>query len=253
MGLWPAMAIYRRRNRSDDFRKLLCFISDRLEGNDIQQILYLRQLATTEGTRSGLDVLKSLEKRGEFSPNVTQPLVQLLKEVNRHDIAYHVKNVYQATYPDQADESLAVGPDPDPAPCEEEPPEEKFDRKNVVLRSYPMSKVRNTGRRCSDRSLDGGGMKISVEMPLDIPLSPTKSLTRAESSRRSKTLSILSVVSDGSGKKLASSTASLRLINELDNSNEPVMSIEHTAVVDQHLVEQPLAVSLPSPQKRQGT
>ena len=211
-------------SRSREFRKLLCHISDRLEEKDIQQIQYLRQIAPE---RSNLHLLIALEKRGEFSPNHPDPLVKLLKDVNRHELAEYVKSKYQAIYPDQESPCDSDIPDYQQAVVsssvpEKNPFEEDFDRKSIARRqSLSMSRDVRRSRRGSD-----SGIKISVEMPLEMSFPP---INQARLRRpRSRTLSLRSVLSDGSGKKVASSTTSLRYTSELDNSSDAVLKVEHS-------------------------
>ena len=208
------------QSRSEDFRKLLCNVSDKLVENDIHQIEYLRDLAPE---KNKLQLLIALEKRGEFSPDHTEPLVNLLKEVNRHDLAKYVENEFQAIYPDVAnDVSTPITDNVFEAAAEEDSHEDEFDRKNVGHRSFPMARKRRT---YSDVRADSA-LRISIEMPAELlpaglPISPTRSVRPT-----SRTLSVHSVFSDGSGKKVASSTT---LISELDNSGrETLVKIEQS-------------------------
>ena len=193
-------------SRSREFRKLLCHISDGLEEKDIQQIQYLRQIAPE---RSNLHLLIALEKRGEFSPNHPDPLVKLLKDVNRHELAQYVQNKYQAIYPDQESPCDSDIPDYQQAVVSSSVPEldafeEEFDRKSVASRQSLSMHVR---RREVCRGGSDSGIKISVELPLENLFSP---IDQAGLRRpRSRTLSLRSALSDGSGKKVASSTTSL--------------------------------------------
>ena len=212
-------------SRSREFRKLLCHISDGLEEKDIQQIQYLRQIAPE---RSNLHLLIALEKRGEFSPNHPDPLVKLLKDVNRHELAQYVQNKYQAIYPDQESPCDSDIPDYQQAVVSSSVPEldafeEEFDRKSVASRQSLSMHVR---RRAVCRGGSDSGIKISVELPLENLFSP---IDQAGLRRpRSRTLSLRSALSDGSGKKVASSTTSLRYRSELDNGSDTVVKVEHS-------------------------
>ena len=88
------------QERTYAFRKLLVDLSNMLTESEAKQIEYLRGLPqASTGKREGLDVLMELEKRGAFSPTKTEPLIELLQEIDRHDIANSVRD-YQAAYPD---------------------------------------------------------------------------------------------------------------------------------------------------------
>ena len=202
--------------RSGGFRSLLCELSESLTESDVSQIEYIRSVpARRVGDRLG--VLRELEKKGEFSPNHTEPLVRLLQEIHRHDLAQQVSNTYQALYPDVGEASggyaaepaldeslhheLVVGSAPED---DDQFGVDEFDRRNVAHRSFPLTKIsRNTLRRPSDST-----MVISVQLPL----SPSHSLNQ-------RTLSIHSQVSDSSNK--VASTTSLKLKSEtFSSSNE---------------------------------
>ena len=86
------------RNRSEEFRKLLVYVADRLDGNAAEQMEYLCDVPSESGS-SGLSVLRELERRGKFSSTQTQPLTDLLREINQSQVAEHVKSDYQAKYP----------------------------------------------------------------------------------------------------------------------------------------------------------
>ena len=64
------------------------------------QIEYLKYMHT--GTKwTGIELLIELEKRVVFSPTHTEPLVKLLEDIKRHDIAKYIRDEYQTKYPDQ--------------------------------------------------------------------------------------------------------------------------------------------------------
>ena len=81
-----------QRKRADAFRRLLVRVSDRLGERDVRKIGFIYQVPSdNEDEKCGLDVLKALERQGVFSPTKTMPLVHLMKDINRHDIAEDVK------------------------------------------------------------------------------------------------------------------------------------------------------------------
>ena len=80
-----------------EFRKLLCDISEKLDENELEKFKYINEI-TGENVRSGLDVLKALEKQGIFSPQNTEPLAELLQDINRKDLADDVRAYKCASY-----------------------------------------------------------------------------------------------------------------------------------------------------------
>ena len=70
-----------------EFRKLLCDISEKLDDNDVN-----------ENVKTGLDVLAVLEKQGVFSPSNTNPLAELLCDINRKDLADNVRAYHDSAY-----------------------------------------------------------------------------------------------------------------------------------------------------------
>ncbi|CAI8021886.1 hypothetical protein GBAR_LOCUS12894 [Geodia barretti] len=77
--------------RRREFRKLLCDISEKLDDNvDVKKIKFISEI-TSENVRTGLDVLAVLEKQGVFSPSNTNPLAELLCDINRKDLADNVR------------------------------------------------------------------------------------------------------------------------------------------------------------------
>ena len=68
------------QERAYAFRKLLVALSEKLTESESKQIEYLRGLPqASNGKREGLDVLRELEKRGDFSPKKIQSLIDLLQ------------------------------------------------------------------------------------------------------------------------------------------------------------------------------
>ena len=78
-----------QRKRSDEFRRLLVRISDRLDEREVEKIDFLYQVSVESGEvkEDGLDLLRELERRRIFSPANPEPLIQ---EINRFDIAEDV-------------------------------------------------------------------------------------------------------------------------------------------------------------------
>ena len=81
-----------------EFRKLLCDISEKLDDNiDVKKIKFISDI-TSENVRTGLDVLAVLEKQGVFSPSNTNPLAELLCDINRKDLADNVRAYHDCAY-----------------------------------------------------------------------------------------------------------------------------------------------------------
>ena len=99
------------QERTDAFRKLICDISEKLLEIEVLQIDYLCNVPPTATgmKKTGLDVLIALEKLGKFSSWKTEPLIKLLEDVMRFDVANYVREQYQTKYPDigeKRDESM---------------------------------------------------------------------------------------------------------------------------------------------------
>ena len=94
----PSSPLQQRRS---EFRKLLVHVSKRLDESAVSEVEYLREMpsrSTTDKKRGGFEVLTALEKEGHISPTNTKPLVELLQEIKRHDLAGYVTE-YQSRYP----------------------------------------------------------------------------------------------------------------------------------------------------------
>ena len=92
-------ALFNTQNRRDDFCKLLVYISARLKESEVSQIKYLRDVPDANEKINGLDTLRALENRGQFSALLTSPLIKLLEEIERCDLANYVKSKYQGRFP----------------------------------------------------------------------------------------------------------------------------------------------------------
>ena len=78
--------------REDAFRRLLVRVSERLDEGDVEKIVFLCQVPADNGDKkNGLAALITLERRGNFSAANTEPLVCLMEEISRHDIADYVR------------------------------------------------------------------------------------------------------------------------------------------------------------------
>ena len=185
------------QNRASEFRKLICRLSESLTERNDGQIKYIRQLTAEKG-RSSLDVLTELEERGEFSPYNTEPLVKLLQEINRHELAQEVRGTYQTTYPDVTQHSAgpAAAEDTKPDPKEDNLSQldrSRFDRSNVGQLSWPLP----LHKQNTQHMRSGSVIPPSLSLPLGVRFgSSGSSLGRSGTIRRSGTYSIHSVVSE---------------------------------------------------------
>ncbi|CAI8047181.1 hypothetical protein GBAR_LOCUS26077 [Geodia barretti] len=188
------------QNRASEFRKLICRLSESLTERNDGQIKYIRQL-TAEKARSSLDMLTELEERGEFSPYNTEPLVKLLQEINRHDLAQEVRGTYQTTYPDVTQHSAGAtaAEDTKPDPKEDNLSQldrSRFDRSNVGQLSWPLLLHKQ-----NTQHMRSGSVTVFIPPSPSLPLgvrfgSSGSSLGRSGTIRRSGTYSIHSVVSE---------------------------------------------------------
>ena len=101
----PSSPLQQRRS---EFRKLLVHVSKRLDESAVSEVEYLREMpSTTDKKRGGFEVLTALEKEGHISPTNTKPLVELLQEIKRHDLAEYVTE-YQSSYPGELEKGVGL-------------------------------------------------------------------------------------------------------------------------------------------------
>ena len=85
--------------RDGSFKAMLLALSKQLSDHDVEELQYL-----TECKRCGgkpLELLTFLRNKGAFSPHNCSPLQELLKKIDRHDLADDVNSKHVAQYPDQ--------------------------------------------------------------------------------------------------------------------------------------------------------
>ena len=85
-------------DRNQQFKSMLLALSNQLRERDLKQMGYL----TSTEANEALQLLKALRNKGVFSPVKCHPLEDLLKGIERHDLADYVKTEYLDTYPDQS-------------------------------------------------------------------------------------------------------------------------------------------------------
>lgn len=85
-------------SRDQPFRDLLLSVSKQLSESDVEE---LRYLGDHQYSCKALELLKALRNKGMFSPNRCSRLAELLRKIDRHDLADEVMNKYVAVFPDQ--------------------------------------------------------------------------------------------------------------------------------------------------------
>ena len=88
-----------RDNRHAAFRKLITDISEHLRPEDVTKCTFIRGLPK-DRSLSALDTLSYLMQVGTFSHKNVEPLVDLLKDVKRHDLVHDLVGPYRAEHPD---------------------------------------------------------------------------------------------------------------------------------------------------------
>ena len=86
-------------DRDQPFRDTLLAISKQLSEEDVEQLIYLTD-HHSNGSCKPLELLTALRNKGVFSPLYCSPLADLLKKIDRHDLADEVRNKYVAIYRD---------------------------------------------------------------------------------------------------------------------------------------------------------
>lgn len=214
-----------RHTRRSEFRKLICRISESLTKPNHDQIKYMRKLSS-EKAGSNLDILEELEKRGEFSPYNTGPLVELLEDINRHDLSEEVRDAYQVIYPDVALTPAAQHSTPD-----HQVDHFQFDRGYFGQRSWPLPLHKKNVQHTR-----GGSVTVfippSPSLSLGVKInSSASSLNRSESTRRSGTYSVHSVISEHSASQAHYQLELVR--GESDSGNSGLLLIRGPSVEQQ--------------------
>ena len=97
------MAVDSCTGRDQAFRDLLFSVSKQLSESDVEVLRYLADLGGQAASCKGLELLKAVRNKGMFSPNSCSPLAELLRKIERHDLADEVTNKYVAVFPDQGE------------------------------------------------------------------------------------------------------------------------------------------------------
>ena len=75
-----------------EFRKLLVDIACKLDRDTVRKISFLYNLPIE--TRTALGVLQELQERGTISSENVEPLMKILRDVSRYDLAEYVERKY---------------------------------------------------------------------------------------------------------------------------------------------------------------
>ena len=81
------------------FRKLLSNLSEHLRPEDVSKIVFYRNLPE-DRTSKALDTLRYLMETGAFSHANVKPLIDLLKNINRHDLVSDHVDPYMEEHSD---------------------------------------------------------------------------------------------------------------------------------------------------------
>ena len=93
--------------RQPAFRKLLSDISAHLRPEEVSRIVFIHKLPA-ERTPMALDTLRYLMEIGAFSHANVNPLVDLLKNVNRHDLVSDLVDPYTEEHPPAGECNTAI-------------------------------------------------------------------------------------------------------------------------------------------------
>ena len=82
------------------YRRMVTSLARELSTEEVKQVAYIRltgeesisKYTSNPPTASGLDLLATLERLGVFSQKNTQHLVDIAKDVNRHDLVKKVED-----------------------------------------------------------------------------------------------------------------------------------------------------------------
>ena len=85
--------------RQSVFRKLITEISEHLLPGEVTKCSFIHNLPK-ERSSSALDTLESLMQGGTFSHSNVEPLVKLLKDINRHDLVNEQVESFRREFPE---------------------------------------------------------------------------------------------------------------------------------------------------------
>lgn len=86
-------------SRDKPFKDMLLAVSKQLNEQHVEQLQYLTECRCSS---KPLELLTALRNKGAFSPVNCAPLEELLKKIDRYDVADDVRNKYSSLYPDQS-------------------------------------------------------------------------------------------------------------------------------------------------------
>ena len=86
-----------RDNRYAAFRKLISDIAEHLQPEDVTKCAFIRGIPK-DRSHTALDMLTYLVQVGAFSHENVGPLVDLLKDLKRHDLIHDLVTPYKAEH-----------------------------------------------------------------------------------------------------------------------------------------------------------
>ena len=78
-----------------EFRKLLVDVAEQLDHDTVKKLGYVYNVPP-DSRKTGIGVLQELKEREIFSSANVQPLIQLLKEYKKSDVAEYVEQNYRS-------------------------------------------------------------------------------------------------------------------------------------------------------------
>ena len=92
-GSGSAFHCVRTERRKSVFRKLITSVSEHLQPEEVAKCSFICNLPKDRSS-SALHTLEYLMQAGEFSHCNVEPLVKLLKDINRHDLVNELVEPY---------------------------------------------------------------------------------------------------------------------------------------------------------------
>ena len=93
--------------RQAAFRKLITTISEHLLPNEVQKCAFMRQVPR-ERSATALETLEYLLQNGAFSHSNVEPLVDLLRDIKRHDLNELIESFLQEYSPPNVGEYTLI-------------------------------------------------------------------------------------------------------------------------------------------------
>lgn len=78
--------------RTIEYRRLVASVASQLSAEEVERIMFVRFSLTEDITSSALHLLAALECKGEFSFQNIDGLLEIVKDVNRHDLMDQIES-----------------------------------------------------------------------------------------------------------------------------------------------------------------